>query len=182
VASAPSTAITAPATTSAHARRRASKSSKVSRNEAGHRVQHRSPSSRARRRAKLRSTRLTHPTRSGNRPRHSQTSVDCLLAIPKNHLPRNHLGSPTHRAQICIFLRAQQRCVPLAASPTTPGHLQRLRNRHRIPTQDHRRCRRLAKCPRKKRAPRCADHAHMHQRYCHQLWRDTFPAALIFHL
>ena len=93
----------------------------------------------------LRSIRLTHPTRSGTNPRHLQTSIGCSLAIPKQHLPRNHSGSPTHRAQKCTSLRGGLRCAHRAASPTAPGHLRRRRRRRRILTQDQRRRRRLAK-------------------------------------
>ena len=114
-------------------------------NGAKHHAQHQSQSWRGRQPAMLRSSRLTHPTRLGTNPRHLQTSIGCSLAIPKQHLPRNHLGSPTHRAQKCTSRRAEElRCALLAASPTTLGHLRRRRRRRRILRQEQRRCRRLA--------------------------------------
>ena len=123
--------MTAPAMTCMRARCRQHRWWKPN-NGGKRRAQHLSPSSRARRPATQHSTRLMLRTHSNTLLPHSRTSIDCSLASPRQRWPRNHLSSPNRRAPKGISLHATQRCAPLAASPTTPGHLPRPRRPRRI--------------------------------------------------
>jgi hypothetical protein len=137
--------MTAPATTCMRANGPKTHEFKCARHGAGRRAQRRSPSSRGRPPATLRSNRLSHPNRSNTFRYHLRTSIGCSLAIPRTHLPRNHLGSPNPRAQKHTSPRARRRCGHPVASPTTPGHLLRQRRPRKTPKQDPRRWRRLRK-------------------------------------